>query len=747
MLIILISFLAILTKNSHTSQEEVETSFLVIGGHIHSHLEQESFDLILHKAKELNPDLIFFTGDVIDPNSEESEKNIETLKNKMSPLNIPYYTVPQIEEDEDIKFVEKNDNLFILLETDSVHEGRYIISDEQKSALKAALNENQKSKNTFLFVRNPFWANERPHQIFYKNKEIEKNNWKGGIEPILSKNISMIWAGGAYGYTKETANKIERITNGLPSSNDENPGRLVISHITIEASGQYEERPIKIDYNNSKITKEDALMMHNNIPIYEIYIDKKDLDEMSQGLPKTPAGSSPEFWTIPLKKENKISKKAIFQHNEKEYNVEIRFRGDFATHWKDPKKSFKISFPENNKFYGTETLKLLIPSDRGIVLDSLHTYRAKKLGLIPPETQFVLLFINDQFNGVYYQIENWDKKYLETKKRTGDANLLGSSNPNLDLRWFNHLFKGIHGWEKTLEDPRIDKNNYSQLYTLIDLLTNGTEAEIEKYIFKLLDRETFIKWHALSRLSNDSHQNTHENLRLFFNNTLGKFELIPWDLILNKYDNSPGEINISSPFIDKLFVLHTVRHDSNKLLWGYINSDHLEDDLRHYNSEYEKLQPYFEEDKIIVLSTHGINTEIKAMEEIIKNNFNHFQKRLSGSNIKYTIESTTLTITIEEESDHSIIELPCLGQNDTTITFVDAKNNQKKIIRTKEDLPILWSHYGIMYPEASFPYTPVFYSQATEYVFEYELPISTCQQKNITVKNNITGQIKTLQQQ
>ena len=768
-LILLISFslsfsLVLFANRTFISKKNSspELSFVVLG-HIYPQINTDGFDLALEKIVDLKPDFIIFTGDMV---KNGTLQEWDLLEEKLKVTKIPYYFVPG---NHDVgssnsrnlfikrfnklyfSFVKQN-NLFVTLSTTNedykkiktgengrVIMGGYEVDKGQVNYFKNALQNSKQYKNVFIFTHHPLWLEHISTDISKTNQIYDFNKWNREIEPLLPPN-AFIWAGDGYSYAKSTDKRnITRIINGFPMTSDPVSGRLIFSYVKVFKDKVVEE-PVELHNYKTKIQINSPLIKKTNLPVYQLLVYKKNRKKLDENLPYvSPDKNDDWFNKQPMSESSKKYVNATFIYQNKVYDVNVRYRGDFANHWRYPQKSWVIRFTQEDSFYGTNKLKLFISSDRYYFADAFHNYRARKLGLLPPDTRFVLLFVNNDFAGVYYQIEDWDKKYLETKQRISDSDFLTTINNNIDISWFETITANMNFWEKNTKDPHL-QSNFAFLDYTFNLLKNYRAIEIEQKIFDILDEDSFYSWHIHSVLSKDHHQNDYENLRLYFNNTKGKFELIPWDVEINKYKERDSITPINNIFSRALLMSKKIRHKRNILLWNYLNSNHIVDDLAYYDKIVSEVNEFIEADLQKVHSNTQYHKIVGNIRKTIVNNANYLKEILSEGEIQATKEGRILKVTIKSESDYSILKFPCLNKGQLTYNNNlggDLEEYSNFKIYNVEDLPVFWSNYI----QVDKVYDSYYSLEKTTYNFILDSNLMSCVNE-IVFKNNVTGGVK-----
>ena len=197
-----------------------------------------------------------------------------------------------------------------------------------------------------------------------------------------------------------------------------------------------------------------------------------------------------------------------------------------------------MKFPSDNLFDGQRNLNLVIPIDRFYFVESLNSYRAKKLGLPAADFKFVRLKINSRDSGVYLAYEQWSKEWLA---RNGLIDTNGIfSNKDLDYGAADNLFKvdRISEWKNYTDEK---STNFEELAALFNLIENADEEEFTEKIGDIFDLESFYRFQLLYVLAGSSHVMDNQNSVLLFKRETGKFYYVPWDVIVdNPHEFYPG---------------------------------------------------------------------------------------------------------------------------------------------------------------------------------------------------------------
>ena len=361
----------------------------------------------------------------------------------------------------------------------------------------------------------------------------------------------------------------------------------------------------------------------NNLPVYELYLDSKEKQEMDNSLPDAFGNViyTAKLW-VPAK----------LKYNDKIYDVEVRYRGDNAVHWNAPKKSYLIKFKDGDLLNGASRLSFIIPDDRYFVVEQFNNYRADKLGLMHPASHFGNLKINGKNNGLYFIIENWSSEMLASwsKRLTKDGvspegNFYGINEPieTLGIDSKIKIWDNLYRWEKLVDDDQFSYSHYTELYKLIDLLNNSSDEEFFSSIFNLIDKNNFYSWQIQQELINSGHQ-TYDNVRLYFNNELKKFYFIPWDVETD--DTAP--IDLYGKLAKRIFSNPLYLYEKNKKLYEYVSDENnFKDDLAFYDKTYQEIKTALYQDRLKIYSNHWADQVIAQKRQVIIDVFNQIKAK------------------------------------------------------------------------------------------------------------------------
>lgn len=309
------------------------------------------------------------------------------------------------------------------------------------------------------------------------------------------------------------------------------------------------------------------------LPEYQLLVDELDLLSLESTLPDPSQ-------THLVQSFNQQTEATFIDNQGQSYQVKIKYRGNNATHWAYLKKSYRITFTKDNQFKDLKSIDLIIPEDRGLVLEHLANFRAKKLNLLAPNSWFATLSINQANPSLYYVTEKLDQDFFQRRNLTGT--LFGEQD---DINnWNQNIFEGVQYWRAY---PDKKKNpDWQYLNQLLELLNDPNTTTDQ--ILQLLDLDSFLNWQIHSVLMGSLHQDQSHNNRLFFNHQLEKFQLIPWDTGQREMVSS-NLTDFIHPITNLLLKDPDILAKRNQLLLDYLSSSYPVQDIEFVNNSLDQI--------------------------------------------------------------------------------------------------------------------------------------------------------------
>jgi len=172
------------------------------------------------------------------------------------------------------------------------------------------------------------------------------------------------------------------------------------------------------------------------------------------------------------------------------YNVGVRYRGESTrNHWPRP---YRIKFRDEHEFEDRERINLV--SDR-LAREALSHDLFQRVGLPAPDTRFVTLYVNENQEGDYLDIEQVDNDFLEAHFPDDDNGNLyrGYDGANLSYRGSDpEDYRPYY-----LKENNEDADDYSDVIALTGALTNSSDETFRAEAEALADMRQWLRWFAV----------------------------------------------------------------------------------------------------------------------------------------------------------------------------------------------------------------------------------------------------------
>jgi hypothetical protein len=218
-------------------------------------------------------------------------------------------------------------------------------------------------------------------------------------------------------------------------------------------------------------------------------------------------------------------------------NVGFRFRGNTSRF--SAKKSFKVSFntfESGRQWYGLEKLNINGEhNDPSVARSKICWDYCRQMGIPAPRANHVELYINDQYWGLYINVEHIDEEFVDLRFGNKDGNLFKCLYP-ADLAYKGDdpdLYKQFTNGRRTYDlrtNEEID--DYADLAEFIDIINNTPAASLPCELEPIFNVDTYLKAIAMDIFTAnwDGPIYNKNNFYLYKNTSTGKFEYIPYDL-------------------------------------------------------------------------------------------------------------------------------------------------------------------------------------------------------------------------
>lgn len=253
----------------------------------------------------------------------------------------------------------------------------------------------------------------------------------------------------------------------------------------------------------------------------------------------------------------------------------MRIRGD--TSRKDPKKSLKIKLDSALTKGFPTTLNLNAEyADKTYIRQYLSSKIMQYSGQACYDVEYVKVFVNGNFLGLYLQVENMDKDFLKRNDLSKKGNLYKATKDGACLSIFDDFDLK---WEKKTNK----KSDHNDLTKLIFDLNNIPDNEFENYIKTHFEYEKLINLLALNMFLSNSSTYYHNYYLYHDLYETGKWEMLPWDMdkTLSYYNWMPytyhrtsSEWESDNPLVERSILCQPIFNDIKKRI-NELHQTHL----------------------------------------------------------------------------------------------------------------------------------------------------------------------------
>jgi len=310
------------------------------------------------------------------------------------------------------------------------------------------------------------------------------------------------------------------------------------------------------------------------------------------------------------------------------YDVGFRLRGNTSRN--ADKKSFKIDFnhfESGRKFYGLEKMNLNGQhNDPSISRAKICSDIAYQMDIPTLRTNHVRLFINNEFRGVYLNVEHIDEEYIGERFYHETGNLYKCLYP-ADLNYKGNdpdLYKEVF-WGRRAYTQKNNKvvEKYDDLAQFIDIINNSSDENFQCELESIFNADSYLKFIVFDILTGnwDGPIYNKNNFYLYYDDLKNRFEYIPFDLDntigidwLNRdwgdrniYEWSQGGEN--RPLYERIMENENLRNRFTYYMEEALQTVFTEDNLYPYLDEMKsKILPFVEED-VFYSQDYGFSME------------------------------------------------------------------------------------------------------------------------------------------
>ena len=226
--------------------------------------------------------------------------------------------------------------------------------------------------------------------------------------------------------------------------------------------------------------------------------------------------------------------------DERYEGVGVRFKGNSSRWMVEPgseRYSFKIDmnrFQDGQTFHGAKKLNLNNGfNDPSLIREKLANDMFRSVGVPSPRNNFVRLYLNGAYHGLYSNVEQVDKRFLRDRFANDGGNLYKPERLGALVYKGDQLSDyGPDAAEQFDLKTNEEEADYSKLFHFMKVLDElPSSADPLADVSAVLNVDSFIAWLAANGLlvNFDSYAGRGHNYYLYENPDTGKMEFVNWD--------------------------------------------------------------------------------------------------------------------------------------------------------------------------------------------------------------------------
>jgi len=306
-------------------------------------------------------------------------------------------------------------------------------------------------------------------------------------------------------------------------------------------------------FKSSQISK----IKKNDIESYKLTFSKKDILHFQEIVNQMKANAS----RSEVEKINSY-RKIKLEHKGKNYDAKIKLHLGEPRHWKDAKKSYSLKLSNSQYINNIQKFDFIVPEDRGYFPPILCKKLSHFSNLPHPENGYCILYINDEYNGVYLMEEEFDNNpaYFEKNKLPNDFSIRPEFKDISDLVL----------WDSDLEFWNSSAVQLNSIYreninSRLEKYLKGLKSLDYNQLSRIVDVDKIAALCAINIFWGYSHDYIERNIRLVYSLDSGLFYYQP------RAEDGAKLFNLDNPHYPSAERLQSFEHGMN----FFYSSKHL----------------------------------------------------------------------------------------------------------------------------------------------------------------------------
>ncbi len=279
--------------------------------------------------------------------------------------------------------------------------------------------------------------------------------------------------------------------------------------------------------------------------------------------------------------------------------VGFRLRGNTSRN--SQKKSFKVSFnrfTSGGKYYGVEKLNLNGEhNDPSVIRSKVMWDILRKTGISAPRANHVEVYINENYYGLYINVEHVDEEFVLSRFGNNDGNLYKCLYPaDLDYLGSNPDNYKLESGGRRVYELKINEemDDYTDIANFINIINNAANNNLVCQLDEVFNTYDYLKVIAVDVFCGnwDGYIFNKNNFYLYHNTATNKFEFIPYDV-----DNSFGIDWFNIDWTTRNIYNWEMQSEPRPLYTSLMDNQELRNQYTYYAREL--LENYLDVDSLI----------------------------------------------------------------------------------------------------------------------------------------------------
>ena len=425
------------------------------------------------------------------------------------------------------------------------------------------------------------------------------------------------------------------------------------------------------------------------------------------------------------KEEKKEEVNGYIELNGNRYDIKLKLKGLYLDHLNGDKWSFRVKVKDDKTIFGVSRFSLHSPETRGHIHEWVFQKALKSEGLIHMRYNFVKIYLNGKYLGIYAFEEFFEKRLIENNKKREGIILKPDRIIDKEGNQANYNYNEKIS-NNTLYEPYVYQKQKVVSSPTLSNQYNNVKERLELFRYKkisinaLVDLDLTAKYLSLTTIFGGQHGNVPENLIFYYNPITNLLEPIGYDgnvarnikryggLITSPNNAYHNSIFIKSGLLTTLFnsnefykqyILELKRMTAENYISNFFNiiKDELNENLAILYKEY----PYFDFFKRDFYSAN-INYVKKQLfdDSGVKVDFIHHESRdrinLKIDNLKdvpIDVVGLELSKGIKYKPNEKLIIKPTIIDEAKIVRFY--KQDYSEPLRYENELKLVYNIHGL----------------------------------------------------